>query len=88
MRIIPILAALFANAAFAQGASDPRAAAQGVIAGGPDRYFCPVVTVATRLVDGSIRAICQNGETIVILNRNGQMTPMRCSDARRQGIAC
>lgn len=88
MRIAFVMALLLPCVVAAQGAADPRAAAQGAIAGSPDRYRCPLVSVATRLADGTIRVICQNGESMVVLNRNGQLTPMRCSDARRQGIAC
>lgn len=74
--------------AHAQGTSDPRAAAQSAISSGPDRYLCPLVTAATRLSDGSIRATCNNGESFVVLNRNGQTLAMRCAVARREGIVC
>lgn len=86
---LTVLVALFAPAiALGQGASDLRAAAQAAIASGPDRALCPLVTLATRLADGSLLATCHNGERMVVLNRNGMLTPMRCSAAQRQGIAC
>ncbi|HYF09159.1 MAG TPA: hypothetical protein VD970_16170 [Acetobacteraceae bacterium] len=81
-----VVAPVRAQHAVQQG--DPKVAAQSAIGATPDRHLCPVVSVATRLVDGSIRAVCNTGETFVVLNRNGQAVAMRCSVARREGIVC
>jgi len=53
-----------------------------------DRPDCPTVVRALRLGDGSIRAVCSNGEDFRVFNLNGKTIAMRCSAARQLGAGC
>lgn len=48
---------------------------------------CSLVIEARRLDDGSIRAECNNGETLRIFTQDGEGFAMRCSTARQLGIS-
>jgi hypothetical protein len=47
---------------------------------------CDDVVSSTRLSDGSIRALCSNGEVYRVARLFGELTAMKCSTAVRLGI--
>ena len=67
---------------------DPALVAQQIILENFDPPDCPQITGATRLADGSIKALCSNGETFrVFYVRNIQKNiAMRCSVLAALGI--
>lgn len=52
-----------------------------------NEHPCPRVTRASRNSDGSISAVCSNSEDYRIFSVNGQPIAMKCSAARRLGVA-
>ncbi len=47
---------------------------------------CPAVVGAQRVSDGSVRAVCTNGEIYRVSRLQGKYIAMRCSAAERMGI--
>jgi peptidoglycan hydrolase-like protein with peptidoglycan-binding domain len=47
---------------------------------------CPSLVRAVRVTDGSLRAICTNGEIYRITQLRGEWLALRCSAAERMGI--
>jgi len=48
---------------------------------------CVTVLVAVRLADGSIRAVCSNGEVYRIFTVQGKVVAMKCSAAAKLGVS-
>lgn len=48
---------------------------------------CGIVSSATRLDSGGIRAVCSNGEAYRIFTVQGRVVAMRCSAAARIGVS-
>ena len=48
---------------------------------------CGTVKTAVRLPEGDIRAVCTNGETYRVFMFSGEPVAMRCSAAKRMGVA-
>ena len=48
---------------------------------------CGVVVNASRLKDGSIRAVCSNGEAYRVSVLQGGLVALRCSAAARLGVS-
>jgi hypothetical protein len=46
---------------------------------------CPRLTRAERQANGSIHAVCENGETFRVFEIGGQVVAMRCAAAARYG---
>lgn len=47
---------------------------------------CPRVTEAQRQANGSIHAVCDNGETFRVFDIGGRVVAMRCAAAARYGV--
>lgn len=47
---------------------------------------CGTVAAAVRLSDGSVRAVCSNGEVYRVMTLRGELIAMKCSAAERMGI--
>lgn len=63
---------------------DPKFVARALI----DLEDCPAVVAAERLGDGSIKAVCNNGEEFRVFIVPGLgPVPLRCAAARKYGIA-
>lgn len=83
------LAVLIAATAHAQTmgpapAGDPKVVGARVIAEAD--HPCPKVLDAVRLNDGSLRAVCSNGEAYRVFAFNGKSIAMRCSAAAKLGV--
>lgn len=65
-------------------AGEPKPVALAVIRDAD--HPCPKVTRAERLSDGSIKAVCSNGEDYRVFSVKGKPAAMRCSAARRLGV--
>ena len=64
---------------------DPKVVATVAIAYA--EHPCPKVTKAARLKDGSIKAYCSNAEDYRVMTLQSQTVVLRCSEARKMGIA-
>jgi hypothetical protein len=64
----------------------PLAVAQAIIARDFDRPDCPTVKFADRARDGTIVALCDNGERFRIFGFRGNTLAMRCSAVKALGI--
>ena len=67
---------------------EPTVVAQKIIVENFDPPDCPLVILALRLGDGSIRATCNNGESYRIFSANNHNLAMRCSVANKFGAGC
>lgn len=67
---------------------EPTVVAQKIILENFDPPDCPLVVSAVRLGDGSIKALCTNGETYRVFTVSGQRVAMRCSVANKFGAGC
>lgn len=50
------------------------------------KHACPKIISAKRWSNGSITAICSNGEDYRIFTINGELLAMKCSAARAIGV--
>jgi hypothetical protein len=90
------LAAAFVALPLAASAQEPRIS--GAPAGNASRValsaiqtnfgstVCPRLTRAERQANGSIHAVCENGETFRVFEIGGQVVAMRCAAAARYGV--
>ena len=67
---------------------DPKVVARSVILKDFDPPDCPSVARAARLEDGSIIAVCSNGESFRIFAVQEKQLALRCSVADHLGIPC
>ena len=67
---------------------EPTVVAQRIIRQNFPEAVCPLVVAASRLGDGSIRAICNNRETfrIFYFHPTRDVVAMRCSAAAQLGV--
>jgi hypothetical protein len=50
-------------------------------------HQCSLIVAATRLGDGSIRAVCNDGEIYRVFNFQGQSLAMKCSALKSLGVS-
>jgi hypothetical protein len=67
-------------------AGDSAAIAQRTIHENFGPAVCPRVTEARREANGSIHAVCGDGETFRVFEIGGRVVAMRCAAAARYGI--
>lgn len=93
MKIVPFLLAASIMPAWAQQSGpapsgNPAVVAQRIIHANFDNKDCPLVTKADRLGDGSIKAVCNNGETFRVFSVQAiGPVAMKCSAAVQRGVS-
>ncbi len=85
-----IVAATFSAAVYAittgpAPAGDPKTVAARALKDAD--HPCPKITTAIRVDDGSIKALCSNSEDYRIFTVEGKTVAMKCSAARKLGVA-
>ena len=66
---------------------DAAAVARRIIKDKFDETACPAVTKANRLGDGSISAVCNNGERFRVFSMQTGPMAVKCSEVARMGVA-